>query len=68
MTAALALMKELVRRYSAPGHTLLDCCMGRGVCGLAALATGRRFLGVELQRDVFEVAARRLSEGGVDVD
>ena len=27
----LALMKELVRRYSAPGHTLLDCCMGRGV-------------------------------------
>ena len=37
--------------------------MGRGVCGLAVLATGtRRFLGVELQRDVFEEAARRLSD------
>jgi len=45
-----------------PGGVVLDPFAGSGSTGVAALATGRRFVGIEQSPDYLEVAARRLSE------
>jgi len=56
----VGLLEELIRRYSRKGDSILDCCMGTGICGVAALASGRKFLGVEARQDTFGKAARWL--------
>jgi hypothetical protein len=50
----LALMRALVRTFEMSGNgVVLDFCMKTGVCGRGALLEGRRFIGVEANRDNF---------------
>ena len=42
------------------GDTVLDCCMGSGSTGVAALNTGRRFIGIELNTEYFNIAKERI--------
>jgi site-specific DNA-methyltransferase (adenine-specific) len=58
------LFEHLVRTFSNEGDIVLDCCMGSGTTGEAALRLGRRFIGIELNKDYFEKAVLRLK--GVD--
>lgn len=60
----LDLLRWLVRTYSNPGDVVLDCCMGSGTAGEAALLEGRRFVGVELDGTYFELAKRRIEGVG----
>ncbi len=39
---------------------ILDPFMGSGTTGVAAVATGRPFIGIERDRDYFEIACRRI--------
>lgn len=52
----------LVMTYSNPGDTVLDFTMGSGSCGVAAKLTGRNFIGVEMSKEYFDIAERRISE------
>lgn len=54
------LMLQLVRDYSNEGDTVLDPCMGSGTTGIAAIRSGRRFIGVEVSPEFFEIAKRRI--------
>lgn len=54
------LLKYLIKTYTKEGETVLDNCMGSGSTGVAALETGRRFIGYELTDKYFNVAAERL--------
>lgn len=54
----LALMQKIV--LNAGGEVLLDPYMGTGTTGLAALAQGKRFVGVERDPRWFDVACRRV--------
>lgn len=56
------LMQWLIRTYSNPGDVVLDCCMGSGTTGVAALRESRRFVGIELDPVYFESAAARISD------
>ena len=56
----LDLLRWLVRSYTDPGDVVLDCCMGSGSTGEAALLEGRRFIGIERDPALVEVARRRL--------
>ncbi len=57
------LMRYLIRTYSNPGETVLDATMGSGTTGVAALAEGRSFVGIESDPKYFVIAqARILSE------
>lgn len=56
----VTLYEWLVRTYTNPGDTVLDLCMGSGTTGLACLATGRRFIGIEQDSEYFEVSKRRI--------
>jgi site-specific DNA-methyltransferase (adenine-specific) len=56
----LALMEYLVRTYSKEGETVLDNTMGGGSTGLAAVRTGRKFIGIEKDPEIFKVAETRI--------
>jgi site-specific DNA-methyltransferase (adenine-specific) len=60
-----ALMKSLVAICSSNG-LVLDPFMGSGTTGVAALQTGRRFLGIELDPGYFAVAEKRVREAATD--
>jgi site-specific DNA-methyltransferase (adenine-specific)/modification methylase len=42
--------------------TVADPFMGSGTTGIAAIAAGRRFVGVEIERKWFDIACRRIEE------
>jgi site-specific DNA-methyltransferase (adenine-specific) len=58
----LALMEDLIKTFSNPGHTVLDPFMGSGSTGVACVNTGRKFIGMELDQQYFEIAQRRIWE------
>lgn len=41
---------------------VLDNCMGSGTTAVAAINTGRRFIGFELQEEYFDIANKRIDE------
>lgn len=57
----VALLEDLIRTYSNLDDTVLDFTMGVGSTGVAALRTGRRFIGIELQDVYFTAAKKRIS-------
>lgn len=54
------LFEYLIRTYSNTGELVLDFCMGSGTTGVAAVLSGRRFLGVEMDEVHFENAVARM--------
>jgi site-specific DNA-methyltransferase (adenine-specific) len=56
----LPVMRELVR-IVVPGGLVLDPFAGAGTTGLAALAEGRRFIGIEMHPTYAAIARRRLA-------
>ena len=45
-----------------PGGTVLDAFMGSGSTGVAAVKTGRSFIGMELSDQYFDTATKRIQE------
>jgi site-specific DNA-methyltransferase (adenine-specific) len=56
------LMEMLVRTYTKENEVVLDNTMGVGSTGLACLKTYRQFIGIEKEKQYYDVAVRRLSE------
>lgn len=56
------LLRRLVRVSSNPGDVVLDCFMGSGSAGCAALREGRDFIGIELDAGFFAAAKKRIEE------
>lgn len=52
----LALMRYMVRTYTNPGDLVLDFCMGSGTTAIACALEGRRFVGIEIDAEIFSVA------------
>ena len=58
----LLLMDYLVKTFSNEGDMVLDFCMGSGTTGLTCLNNNRRFIGIELNHDYFDIANERISK------
>ncbi len=58
----VALMEYLIKTYTNEGESVLDFTMGSGTTGVAAKNTGRKFIGIELDKEYFKIAARRIHE------
>ena len=56
----IALMAYLCRLVTPPGGTILDCFMGSGSTGIAALKEGFDFIGIEVNPEYVEIARRRI--------
>ena len=54
------LMQLLVNDYSRPGELVCDPFMGAGTTGVACAREGRRFIGIEIDPDAFDIACRRI--------
>lgn len=62
----VALLEYLIRTYTHPGNTVLDCTMGSGSTGVAAVNTGRDFIGVELDLKYYTLAVERIRNARED--
>lgn len=58
----VTLLEYLIKTYTNEGDTVLDNCMGSGSTGVAAVNTGRNFIGIELDEKYFKVAKERINE------
>jgi len=58
----VALLEYLIRTYTNPGDLVLDMCMGSGSTGVAAVSTGRSFVGIEIDEGYYETAKKRIVE------
>ena len=56
------LLEYLIRTYTNEGDTVLDFTMGSGTTGVAAMLTGRRFIGIELDPGYFAIAQGRIEK------
>lgn len=56
----VALLEDLIQTYSNEGDTVLDNCMGSGSTGVACINTNRGFIGIELNKEYFEIAKNRI--------
>ena len=56
----LALLEYLIKTFTNEGDSVFDPCMGSGTTGVAAILNNRRFLGIEKDSAMFELAQRRL--------
>lgn len=61
----LALLEYLVKTYTNEGNTVLDFTMGSGTTGEACVNTGRNFIGIEKERQYYDIAQARLDRAAL---
>ncbi|MEA2107023.1 MAG: site-specific DNA-methyltransferase [Bacteroidota bacterium] len=61
-------MSDLIDRVSYMGETVLDPFMGGGTTGAVCLMQRRKFIGIELDKEVFETAKSRLKLLGKELE
>ena len=58
----IELMERFIRASTNDGDIVFDPCMGSGSTCVAAINTGRHYIGFEKDQQYFEVAKRRIEE------
>ena len=61
------LMEEIIRVHTKKDNTILDCFMGSGSTGVACANTNRKFIGIELDNNYFDIASKRIEEAYFNV-
>ena len=56
------LLNWLIMTYSNEGDTVMDFTMGSGSCGVSAKLTGRKFIGMELEKEYYDIAVKRIDD------
>ena len=51
----------LIMTYSNESDVVLDFTMGSGSTGVSAKLTGRKFIGIEKEKEYFEISEKRIS-------
>lgn len=58
----VSLLEYLIKTYTNECEMVLDNCMGSGSTGVACMNTNRNFIGIELDKEYFEIAKKRIEE------
>ena len=58
----VALLEDLIKTFSNEGDTVVDLTMGSGSTGVACVNTNRNFIGMELDKEYFDMANERISK------
>ena len=53
------LLGFIINKSSQPNDIILDCFMGSGSTAIACKNTNRQFIGIELDKDYFNIAQER---------
>ena len=54
------LLRYLIRTYTESGDVVLDNCMGSGSTIVAAIQEHRQYIGIELDKEIFDAASQRI--------
>jgi DNA modification methylase len=57
----LSIMKQLIETLTNPDDVVLDSFMGSGSTCVAAKQLGRRYIGIELNEEYYNIAKARLN-------
>jgi site-specific DNA-methyltransferase (adenine-specific) len=57
----VALCEYLIKTYTNEGEWVLDNCMGSCTTGVACMNTGRKFIGIEMDDNYFNIAKERIT-------
>lgn len=57
----IAMLEYFIKTYTNEGDVVLDSCMGSGSTGIACKNTNRKFIGIEMDKNYFNIALNRLS-------
>ena len=55
------LMEYLIRTYTNEGDTVLDNTMGSGTTGVACVRSNRKFIGMEMNAEYYQIASERIA-------
>jgi DNA modification methylase len=55
------ILEHLLKYFSNEGDTCLDICMGSGSMGVACKTLNRKFIGIEMNKEFFEITKKRLT-------
>jgi site-specific DNA-methyltransferase (adenine-specific) len=55
-------MEYLIKTYTNENEVVLDFTMGSGSTGVACMNTNRKFIGIELDNNYFNIAKQRIEE------
>lgn len=58
----VALMEWLIKTYTNKGEVVFDSCMGSGSTGVAAVNSNRKFIGIELDENYFNISKQRIDD------
>ena len=58
----IPLLEYLIKTYSNENELILDNCMGSGSTGVACVNLKRRFIGIELDKEYFDIATKRIND------
>ena len=56
----VSILKTLIETVTNPGDVVLDPFMGSGSTGVAAQSSGRKFIGIELDENYYNIAKNRI--------
>ena len=56
------LLEYLIKTYTLENELVLDFTMGSGSTGVACMNTNRKFIGIELDNNYFDIASKRIEE------
>ena len=62
----VALLEYLIKTYTNEGETVLDNCMGSGSTMVACVNTNRSGIGIELDKQYFDIAKKRIDDAILD--
>jgi len=58
----LSVIKDFILYWSNYGDWILDPFMGSGTTGVACVQTGRKFIGIEIDENYFNIAIKRIRD------
>lgn len=64
----LLLIEELVKTFTNEGDTVLDNCMGSGTTAIACLKEKRHFIGMELNKEYYDIACERIKKEQSEIE
>ena len=60
----VALMEYLIKTYTNENELVLDFTMGSGTTGVACKNLNRNFIGIELEKEYYDIAVERINSEG----
>ena len=56
------LIEYLIKTYTNKGDVVLDNCIGSGTTAIASISTNRNYIGIELEKEYYDIATKRVED------